>query len=140
MPISVKYGPFSLEKNPIMNHELLLNMVSSTFHGQKKINNRAAWNKRAVWIFFWKSNKWAGEKVSKRRTISDNFGSEFAVCTIWDDMYSLPKITQNKSCFECSSSMCLFKENQIKASIGGKTLEINKRACSFIQYLRIPWK
>ena len=39
-----------------------------------KFNNQAGWNKQVGWIFFEKSNKQAGEKVLKRRTITDNFG------------------------------------------------------------------
>ena len=48
-----------------------------------------------------------------------------AICTIWDDMYSLP--CKNKSCSEFSSSLCLFKENQINEQ-GGQNPKINKQA------------
>ena len=77
-------------------------------------------------------------------------------------MYSLP--CYNKSCSQCCSSICLFRENgineqkgqnpkinkragenkskqgRIKASRGGKMLKINERACSFIRYLRVVQK
>ena len=75
--------------------------------------------------FFFKSNKRAGEKVLKKRTISDNFGSEFTLCTIWDDMYCLP--CNNKSCSQCSSSMCLFRENILNEQ-KGQNPKINKWA------------
>ena len=42
-----------------------------------------------------------------------------------DVMYSLP--CNNKSCSQCSSSMCLFRENQMNEQ-KGQTLKINKRA------------
>ena len=118
-----------------------------------KFNNQAGWKKQAWRIFFWKSNKWAGKKVLKRRTTSDNFGSEFALCTVWDAMYSLT--CNNKSCSQFSSSMCLFMENQINDQKGqnkkinklsgekqsdqrGQMLKISKQACSFIRYFRVP--
>ena len=76
-------------------------------------------------IFFGKSNNRAGGKVLKMRTISDNFGSEFALCTISDDMYTL--LFNNKSCFQCSSFMCLFRENGINKQNGQNPKIKNKQ-------------
>ena len=75
--------------------------------------------------FFWKTNKWAGEKVLKRWTINDNFGSEFALCTVSDDMYCLSY--NNKTCSQCIGSMCLFRETRINEQMGQNS-KINKRA------------
>ena len=52
-------------------------------------------------------------------------GSEFVLFTVWDEMYTLPR--NNKSCLQCSSSMCHFRENGINEQ-GGNFSEINNRA------------
>ena len=117
-----------------------LYIIFSTY--SQVLNKRAGLNKRAEWNFFWKliieqdgitsrvdffwqSNKRAGGKVLKRRTISDNFGSESALCTVWDKMYTLP--CNNKSCLQYSSSTCLFRQNGINEQ-KGQNPKINKRA------------
>ena len=89
-----------------------------------KINNRAGWNKQTGWIFFDNLIREQGGKYSKEK-ISDNFGSEFALCTVWDEMYTLP--CSNKSCLQCSSSMCLFRQNGIN-ELKGQNPRDNKRA------------
>ena len=81
-------------------------------------------NKQGEFLF-WKSNKGEGKKVLKRGTTSDNFGSEFALCTVWDAMYSLT--CNNKSCSQFSSSMCLFMGNQINKQ-KGQNQKINKQS------------
>ena len=87
------------------------------------LSSRIEWTSRVD--FFWNSNKGAGEKLLKRRTISDNFGSEKTLCTVWDDMYSL--LCNNKTFSQCSISMCLFMENQINEQ-KGQNPKINKQA------------
>ena len=77
-------------------------------------------------FFFWKSNKRAGGKVLKRGTISDNFGSEFALCSALFEM----KCTLYHVIISLVYSVAVpgvFRENEIKEQMG-QNPKINKQA------------